>query len=618
MLTFAGQFLANRHSHLTMNSEAKNGSLRLIKAFWKRKVHWLATHTSERNYQIIVAIIIGLVSGLAAVLLKYIVVTLRNWIYGNDPSHWNIWFVFFPTIGILLGVFYVRYVLRKPMEVGIADLIKTISKRRFRIPKYETYAHIVSSSLTVGFGGSVGLEAPLMRTGSALGSNIASSLHAVHRRQTLFLGCGIAGSMAAIFNSPVAGVLFAYEAVLTGTALYSFIPLLIASATGAVLARVLYYEQLFYLPTTGWEAGTIPYFILLGVGSGLLSTFMMRSICRIQKYFADWKKQRHKTLIGSLLLGGLIFLFPPLFGEGYDTVNLLLQGSYPEITNHSIFYEWSDSTWVFLIFMVLMLFMKSIATAATLGMGGNGGVFAPAMFSGAVLGFLLAFIVNLLGITHLHTQDFVAVGMGGVLSGLLKIPLTSIFLIAEITGGYLLFVPLMLVSATSYFVSHYFEPHSFFTKQLYHRGLWVPSHEKDRQVLKHMDLEELVERNFSKVHLNDNLGELVATISHCHRNLFPVVDDKGGLAGVLTLDDVREIMFKPELYDQIEVRELMHPPPAILEATCPMEKVMEEFERTQAWNLPVVDEQGKYLGFVSKSSIFEKYRELLREVSEDA
>ncbi len=600
-----------------MNSDVKNGRFRRIKAFWKRKVHWLTTHTSERNYQIVVAIIIGLASGLAAVVLKFSVVSLRNLIYSADPSHWNVWFVFSPTLGVMLGVFYIRYVLRKPLEIGVSGLIKTISRRRYRIPKYETYAHIISSSFTVGFGGSLGLEAPLFRTGSALGSNIASSLHAVHRRQTLFLGCGIAGSMAAIFNSPVAGVLFAYEAVLVGTALYSFVPLLIASVSGAVLARVLYYEQLFYLPTSGWEASTIPYFILLGVGSGLMSTFMMRAIFRIQEYFGDWKKQRYKTLIGGLLLGGLIFLFPPLFGEGYDTVNLLLQGSYTEITNHSVFYQWSDNTWVLLLYMVLLLFTKSVAAAVTMGMGGNGGVFAPSMFSGAVLGFLLAFVVNYLGIAQLHVQDFVAVGMGGVLSGLLKTPLTSIFLIAEITGGYLLFVPLMLVSAISYFVSQYFEPHSFFTKQLYLKGVWVPSHQKDRQVLKQMELMELVETNFSKVHQDDTFGTLVSTIAQCHRNIFPVVDHENNLVGILTLDDVRDIMFKSELYDQLKVQQLMYDPPAVLSVNNSMEQVMKCFEQTQAWNLPVVDQAGKYLGFVSKSSIFEKYRELLQEVSEE-
>lgn len=603
-----------------MNQEAKNGLFRNLKALWKRKIHWLASHTSERNYQIIVAIVIGVMSGLAAVVLKFAVAEVRDWIYGTDPSHWNIWFIFFPIIGVLLSVGYIRYVLKKPLEYGAANLIKAISQRIFRIPKYETYAHVISSSLTVGSGGSVGLEAPIMRTGSAIGSNIANSLQAGQRRQTLFIACGVAGGMAAIFNSPVAGVIFAFEVFLTGTALHSFIPLLIASASGAVVARVLYYEQLFYLPTTatGWEASTLPYFIILGMGCGLLSTYMLRTIIKIREYFRNYKRQREKTLIGGIILGVLIFLFPPLFGEGYDTVNQLLLGQYQEIASHSIFYGWSSDVRVVVLFAVVVLLTKSITAATTLGMGGNGGTFAPAMFSGALLGFVFATLVNLSGIEHLHVEDFVAVGMSGVLSGLLKAPLTGIFLIAEITGGYLLFVPLMLVSASSYFVSYYFEPQSFYTRRLYRQGLWVPSHEKDKQVLKNMSLQALVETNLSSIHPEDTLGSLVYTIAHSRRNLFPVIDSKGKLTGIITLDDVRDVMFKPERYQEVLVKELMYDPPAILSIDSPMEEVMQKFEKTHSWNLPVVDKAGNYIGFVSKSSIFEKYRELLQEVSQDA
>ncbi|RME06049.1 MAG: chloride channel protein, partial [Bacteroidetes bacterium] len=585
-----GTFAINRHSQLTMNNEAKSGFLRLVKAFWKRKIHWVASHTSERNYQIVVAIMIGLVSGLAAVVLKYAVAVVRDWIYGGDPTHWSVWFVFLPVLGVLLCVGYVRYVLRKPLEFGASVLIRDIAQRKFNLPRYETYAHIISSSLTVGFGGSVGLEAPIMRTGAAIGTNVASALHAGRRRKTLFLACGVAGGMAAIFNSPVAGVIFAFEVFLTGTALSSFIPLLIASATGAVVARVLYYEQLFYLPTTGWEAGTLPYYILLGIACGLLSTFMLRTITAIRTYFRKYDLQRYKTLIGGLTLGGLIFLFPPLFGEGYDTINLLLKGDYQAIASHSIFYEWCSDIRVVLLFAMAVLFTKSVAAATTLGMGGNGGSFAPSMLSGALLGFVFAMGINLLGFEQLHVEDFIAVGMGGVLSGLLKAPLTGIFLIAEITGGYLLFVPLMLVSAVSYFVSFYFEPHSLYTRRLYRQGIWIPSHEKDRQVLKNMHLRQMLETNFSVVHPDDSLKTLVNTIAHCRRNLFPVIDDEGRLAGILTLDDVRDLIFKPELYDEVLVKEIMYQPPAKLNISESMDQVMEIFEQTHAWNLPVVDE----------------------------
>lgn len=588
-----------------------------IQPFWERKVQWLSEHTSERNYQVIIAVIIGICAGLAAVVLKFMVVQLRILFYGSDPTLWNAWFIFLPIVGVLLSVGYVRYFLRKPIEFGAVPLIRAISRRQYRIPVYETYAHVISSSLTVGLGGSVGLEAPIMRTGAAIGSNIANYMNAGQRRQTLYIGCGVAAGMAAIFNSPVAGVIFAFEVFLSGTAIYSFIPLLVASVCGALVARVLYYEQLFYLPTTGWVASMVPYYVLLGVGCGLIATYMIRTIIRVEGFFGVYQKQRKKTLLGGIVLGVLIFLFPPLFGEGYETVNKLLSGQYTEIANHSIFYHYCSDMRVLLLYAVVIIFAKSIATAATLGMRGNGGTFAPAMFTGAIWGFVFAMSVNMTGIDHLPVEDFVAVGMGGVLCGMLKAPLTGIFLIAEITGGYLLFVPLMIVSAASYFVSYYFEPQSLYTRHLYLEGIWVPSHEKDKQVLKYMDLRQMIETNFSIVHPEDTLEVLVKTIAHCHRNLFPVIDDNKHLVGILTLDDVREIMFKPEYYNRYRVRDLMYDPPAILDIRSPMEKVMQVFERTQAWNLPVVDADHKYLGFVSKSSIFEKYRELLREVSEE-
>lgn len=585
-------------------------------AWVKRRIHWLATHTSERNYQIIVAIAIGIVAGLAAVMLKFSVARLRALIYGSDPTHWNIWFVFFPIAGILLCVFYIRYVLRKPLEIGAAGLIFAISRRRFRLPPYEMYAHIVSSSFTVGLGGSVGLEAPIMRTGSAIGSNVAHALQAGPRRQTLFLACGVAAGMAAIFNSPVAGVIFALEVFLVGVAVSAFIPLLIASATGAVVARMLYYEELFYLPTTGWSSSSIPYFLLLGMGCGLVSVYMVRTVARVRKFFGNYRRQRQKTVIGGLLLGVMIFLFPPLFGEGYETINELLLGNYEVITAHSVFFDLTgDLRWLLLLATVVML-LKSVAAAATLGMGGNGGMFAPAMFTGALFGFIVAEGVNLSGIEHVRTQDFIALGMGGVLSGLMKAPLTGIFLIAEITGGYLLFVPLMIVSALSYFVSSWFEPQSIFTRELYQKGLWVPSHLKDRQILKNMTVGELLETDFTPLHPDDTLGQVVKVIAHCRRNLFPVVNSKGQLVGIFTLDDVRDTMFRQDLYNTRRVKDFMYQPPAILQIDEPMDQVIDYFERHHVWNLPVVDKDGRYSGFVSKSSIFEKYRELLKEVTE--
>jgi CIC family chloride channel protein len=591
-------------------------SWRLSKIGLDRIIEWLSDHISERNYQILAAIIIGIIAGLGAVVMKSSVAKVRGWMLGNDPTQGNFGFVFFPIVGILLTVFYIRYILRKKLNMGFPGLISAISKKRVNLPPHETYAHIVTSALTVGFGGSVGLEAPIVRTGSAIGSNLARKLRVGRRRQTLFLTCGAAAGMAAIFNSPVAAVIFAFEVLLTDIALSSFIPLLIASATGAVVARFFFYEHLFYLPTAGWEVSSIPYYALLGICCGLFSTYMMRMTLFFQNFFQKKKGLRERLLIGGVALGGLIFLMPPLFGEGYLTVNNLLKGDYIAATEHSLIYEYAGDIWVVAIFSLVVILTKPIATAATIAMGGNGGVFAPAMFTGAVLGFIFAIAVNMSGVTHLHVADFIAVGMAGILSGLIKSPLTGIFLIAEITGGYALFVPLMVVSALAYFVTYYFEPQSIFTKELYQKGLWAPSHEKDKQILLNMRLEDLIEHNFSTLKPETTLGGMVRVIANSKRNVFPVVDGEGKLQGILLLDDVREMMFKPELYQQTLVKELMYRPPAVLQVDEPMGQVMEKFEKNQAWNLPVVKE-GMYLGFVSKSSVFGKYRELLQAESEE-
>lgn len=582
-----------------------------------RSIEWLSEHISERNYQIVVAIIIGIVAGLAAVVMKFSVAMVEHWMMGSNPAQSKISFVFFPIIGIMLTVFYIRFILRRPLEIGTSWLIYAISKKRVNLPRDETYAHIVSSSLTVGFGGSVGLESPIVCTGAAVGSNLARILRVGRRKQTLFLTCGAAAGMAAIFNCPVAAVIFAFEVLLTDIALHSFIPLLISAATGAVVARYFYYEQLFYLPTTGWRISSIPFYGLLGITCGLLSVYMMRMTLYFKNYFAKKKRNREKFLIGGLALGVMIFLMPPLFGEGYETVNDLFTGDYNAITENSFLYQFSGNIWIVVAFAVAVVLTKAIAAAVTIGMGGNGGVFAPAVFSGAVMGFIFAITVNMSGLTHLHVADFIAVGMAGIMSGLIKSPLTGIFLVAEITGGYALFVPLMIVSAISYFISYYFEPHSVFTKDLYYKGLWAPSHEKDRQILHNLNLEELIERNFTTLKPENTLGQLVKVISNSNRNVFPVIGSQGELKGILLLDDVRELMFKPEKYLTVFVKDLMYPPPTTLDVNEAMESVMDKFERHQAWNLPVLKE-GKYQGFVSKSSVFGKYREILQRESEDA
>lgn len=586
-----------------------------LRILFRKTLKWVSERITQRNYQILVAIVIGIVAGLAAVAMKFSVAAVREWMYGNDPTHGNFGFVFFPIIGILLTRLYIRYGLKQKLDIGFPGLLYSLSRKKANLPRSDTYAHTISSSLTVGLGGSVGLEAPIVRTGSAIGSNLARLLGVERKKQVLFLACGASAGMAAIFNSPVAAVIFAFEVLITDIALPAFIPLLISAATGAVVARFFYFEPLFYLPTHGWEVDAVPAFILTGVFCGLYSTYLIRSLPFFERLIKKVQPIGLRLGLGGLLLGLLIFAMPPLFGEGYGTVNQLFQGNYTHLIENSVIYPLGEyGIWLIAAFALVILMAKPIATAFTLALGGNGGVFAPSLMAGGILGFIVATAINQTGLVQLPVADFVAVGMAGILSGVIKSPLTAIFLIAEITGGYALFVPLMIVVAISYFVTYYFEPQSIFTKVMYQQGIWAPSHEKDRVILQNMELANLVENNFSTLRPEQTLGEFVNVIAQSSRNLFPVVDGQGRFLGIVLLDDVREIMFRPEKYEAVHIGELMHQPPAILQYDEPMDSAMDKFERNQAWNLPVVKD-GKYIGFVSKSTILGQYRELLQDRS---
>jgi CIC family chloride channel protein len=450
-----------------------------LRIFFRKTVKWVSERITQRNYQILVAIVIGIVAGLAAVAMKFSVAAVREWMYGNDPTHGNFGFVLFPIIGILLTRLYIRYGLKQKLDIGFPGLLYSLSRKKANLPRSDTYAHTISSSLTVGLGGSVGLEAPIVRTGSAIGSNLARLLGVERKKQVLFLACGASAGMAAIFNSPVAAVIFAFEVLITDIALPAFIPLLISAATGAVVARFFYFEPLFYLPTHGWEVDAVPAFILTGVFCGLYSTYLIRSLPFFERLIKKVQPIGLRLGLGGLLLGLLIYAMPPLFGEGYGMVNQLFQGNYTHLIENSVVYPLGKyGIWIIAAFAFIILMAKPIATAFTLALGGNGGVFAPSLMAGGILGFIVATAINQTGLVQLPVADFVAVGMAGILSGFIKSPLTAIFLIAEITGGYALFVPLMIVVAISYFVTYYFEPQSIFTKVMYQQGIWAPSHEK--------------------------------------------------------------------------------------------------------------------------------------------
>ncbi|MEZ5059685.1 MAG: chloride channel protein [Saprospiraceae bacterium] len=576
---------------------------------WKF-IKWSGENISRRNFLIIVSAITGVVAGIAAMILKSFVHYLRGLVEGNDPSSENILYMILPVVGISLAVFFMRNVQKNVYDKGLSSLIFQISRKKVRIPTFETFSHMVTSGLTVGLGGSVGLEAPIIRTGSALGSYLSRTMKLGRKDQTLILACGAAAGMAAIFNSPIAGVIFAFEVLLPEMAMTAFIPLIISAASGAVVARFLFAEQIFFLITEGWEFKALPFYILLGVLAGLVSTYNIRMLAFVEGKLNSLKKTSAKIVLGGLGLGIFIFLMPPLYGEGYHAVNALLEGRYFNLADHSIFYKLSENAWFLVAFGVFLILAKIVASGLTIGAGGNGGVFASSMFSGAVLGFVFVKTVNLTGIVDLREPNFIAVGMGGILSGVMSAPLTGIFIIAEVTGGYALFVPLMIVSAISHFVTRHFESHSVYTKILAERGIWAHPDDRDANVLLKLNVSDLVETDFIATRPNHSLGVFVKAVANSRRNIFPVTDDSNVLVGIILLDDVREIMFDREKYEEVKVGDIMHDPPCTVHINEKMVSVMEKFEFYQAWNLPVVKDD-KYIGFLSKSAIFNHYRDHL-------
>ena len=575
---------------------------------------WRLRHISNKNFLIVVSIIVGIVAGLAAILLKTVVHYIQHFLrWVLEDEKFNFLLFIFPLIGILLTVYYVQRFRKGKIGRGIPNILISIAKRSSNIERDKTYSHMITSALTIGFGGSAGLEAPIVVTGAAIGSITAKDLKMNYRERTLMLACGVAAGISAIFNSPIAGVLFAVEVILVEFSLPAFVPLLIASATAAVLSNLLYKDQLFFLITKGWHMNAIPFYIILGIVMGLISVYVTRISVFVEGLFKSKKKPYLKAIIGGIVLGVMIFILPPLYGEGYYSVENLLGGHYEKLLANSLFTGFVGNHWFLILIAVIIILVKMVATSVTIGAGGNGGIFAPSLFIGAMSGFVFAHVLNLLGIIELTEANFIVAGMAGALSGVMHAPLTAIFLIAEITGGYVLFVPLMIVSAMSFLIARYFEPHSIYMRKLVEKGL----HKRDRDkiVLNKIKLKNMVETDFVNVTAENTLGELVDKIAHSKRNIFPVLDEDGHLLGVVLLDSIREIMFHHEKYNTIRVKDLMSQPPCILDVNEEMHDVMKKFDTYNSWNLPVT-EGNKYTGFVSKSAIFTKYRHLLIKQSD--
>jgi CIC family chloride channel protein len=581
-------------------------------------IQWLQFKLGSKQFLIFSCILVGLSAGLAAVLLKVFVYYIHIAITHDYHIPYQYFlYLLFPSIGILLSVWFVQRYLKGKLGRGTANILHAIVKKSAFLPKDQMYSHVITSAITVGFGGSAGLESPIVVTGSAIGSNYARTYHIAYKDRTLLLACGAAAGIAAAFNAPIAGVLFALEVLLYDVSISVFIPLIIAAAAGALLSKIILGDDIlltFHLKQP-FDYHNVPMYMMLGVLCGFVSVYYARMFPRIEGALKPKKKKPYqKALFGGLLLGVLILFFPSLFGEGYESIKVLSNIQPSKLFEHSIFSGLITDKWLMVIFIVLAMLLKTVAAALTIGSGGNGGNFAPSLFVGAYLGFAFAAIINFSGITTAPVSNFTIVAMAGILSGVFHAPLTGIFLIAEITGGYELMIPLMIVAAISFLVVKYFEPYSMDTKKLAKKG-HVFTSDKDKNILASMKTSKVVETDFQIVRPEATLGELVEVVAHSQRNIFPVVHNEM-LVGVILLDNIREIMFKHEMYKTVQVKQLMRAPAAIISPGEDMQSVMKKFDETGVWNLPVVNE-GRYVGFISKSSIFNNYRtQLIRSTKE--
>lgn len=580
---------------------------------------WRIKHINNKNFVLILSGIIGIIAGVAAVTLKEAVHFIQNAITANFSYDLaNYLYLTYPLTGILLTVYLARYVLKEKLGHGITDILYSISKNSSIIKRSKMYSRMFTSALTVGFGGSVGLEAPIVVTGSAIGSNMGQLMHLDYKKRSILIGCGAAGAISAIFNSPIAGVIFSIEVILAEATIAAFIPLLIASVAGSLISLILLGDDILFSfqLQDPFQASDTPYYALLGLVCGLVSYYFTRTMFKVEGLISRVRSITFRAVLGGLGLGLIIFLFPPIYGEGYNTIKAMLAGQDAALLSNSLFFSNFDDPLFLLLFLVGVMLMKPVATALTIGSGGSGGVFAPSLFLGGVTGFVFARFINYLEVAGtISPANFTLVGMCGVMSGVLHAPLTAIFLIAEITSGYTLFIPLMLVSALAYTTSSYFERYSLYTKVLVERGDLI-QHDKDRQVLSLIHLEKIVETDLLTIHPLATVNDLVELVQVSKRNIFPVVNEEGVMRGIVTLDDIRDVMFDEESRNKIIIKTIMREPPAHISSTESMQSVMNKFEQTGAWNLPVID-KGKYVGFVSKSRIFNAYRtKLIRQQRE--
>lgn len=581
----------------------------------EKTINKLHEYLNDKQFLMLSSVLVGLSAGIAAVVLKSFVHFIRKYFVDGylNIQDFKYSYVFLPVIGIGITILIIKRFYNGLLSKGITFILNAIAKKSSYLPFHHMWAHIFTSGITVGFGGSVGLESPIVNTGSAIGSNFAKRYKLNYKERTLLLAAGAAGGIAGAFNAPIAGVLFALEVLLIDINLSAFIPLLIASAAGALISKIVLNESILlnFKLIQPFDYHNLLFYIILAMLSGFMSLYYVNSFAFIEKKFSRIKHSAAKLAAGGLFLSLMLLIFPAFFGEGYESIKNLAYIDLSYIYEKSILSHFIDSNWAILVFLVLCLFLKSIASGITLGSGGNGGNFAPSLFTGAFLGFTFSYFIKLLGFEDIPLVNFTLVAMAGTLSGIFHAPLTAIFLIAEITGGYELMIPLMIVSSLSYLVVKYFHPDSMEVKKLKAKGTIV-SEDKDTSILGKINIQKLIETDFAIIQPDDKLGVIVEKIKLSARNIFPVVNHDGKLLGIITMISIREEMFNTELYEKVVARELMRKPEVKIRHNENILSIMQKFDETGQWNLPVT-EGGKYMGFLSKSSILSEYREKMMQ-----
>ncbi len=577
---------------------------------------WRTNHLTDRQFMLILSIPTGFLAGAAAVIIKKLAHGIRDLVINAQFNYSHFLYFICPAIGILLTILFCKYILKKDVGHGIPGILYAISKNKGKVSRSSTWSSIVTSALTVGFGGSVGLEGPSVSTGGSIGSNIAQLLKLDYKHTIQLIGMGGAAALAAIFQAPITGIVFALEVFMIDLSLNAIVPIIVSSFV-AILTAYFFLGQTVEYPAAIAE-GFIPsnalYYVGLGLFAGLVSAYFLKVTFSVEKRFKRIESPWTRFIIGATFLGILIFLFPALYGEGYEAINSALRGDYSPVFGNAWFAQFKDRDLVVLILFAGMILLKAFATAFTFGAGGVGGTFAPALFIGAFTGLFFALMVNYLGIGDLDPAKFALVGMSGLVAGMLHAPLTGIFLIAEITNGYALIVPLMIVSALAYAINRVFFKHSIYTNAVAEQGVEV-THNKDKSILNMMAVNQLIETNFSTIDPDCTFRDLLPLISSSKRNIFPVVDKHGIFCGHVLFDDVRAILFNEENYEE-SIQNFAVLPDYVIHPDEPMEEIVQKFNKSGKYNIPVI-QHGQYLGYMSRANVFSAYRSMMSEISED-